>query len=106
MLELLKTDPPRPFLSGMVAYSLASEIIGLLNGLLAEEEAVLVWRDAISAVLDTSLTSIPSLIPRLADYCCEVHSSITSCSPLPSPDDLLSPACLANLRGNLLHLLL
>ena len=95
-LELLKTDPPRPFLSGMVAYSLASEIIGLLNGLLAEEEAVLVWRDAISAVLDSSLTAIPSLIPQLADYCSEVYSSITSSSPLPSPGDLLSSACLAN----------
>lgn len=95
-MELLKTDPPRPFLSGMVAYSLASEIIALLNGLLADEEAVQVWRDAIRAVLDSSLMSVPSLIPHLAEYCSEVHSSIAATSPPPSPGELLSSACLAN----------
>ena len=49
-LELLKTDPPRPFVSGHVAYSLASEVIGLLHGLLTEPGAAEVWTTAIKEV--------------------------------------------------------
>lgn len=49
-LELLKTDPPRPFVSGHVAYSLASEVIGLLHGLLTEPNAAEVWTSAIRGV--------------------------------------------------------
>ena len=49
-LELLKTDPPRPFVSGHVAYSLASEVIGLLHGLLTEPGAAEVWGTAIKEV--------------------------------------------------------
>ncbi len=49
-LELLKTDPPRPFVSGHVAYSLASEVIGLLHGLLTEPGAAEVWSTAIKEV--------------------------------------------------------
>ena len=95
-LELLKADPPRPFLSGLVAYSLASEIIALLNGLLADEEAAQVWRNAIREVLDSSLSSVPSVMPQLEEYCSQVHSCVTTGSPPPSPGELLSVACLAN----------
>ena len=95
-LELLKTDPPRPFLSGQVAYSLASEIIALLNGLLADEEAAQVWREAIREVLDTSLSFVPSIVPQLEEYCSRVHSCVTSGYPPSSPGELLSAACLAN----------
>ncbi len=49
-LELLKSDPPRPFVSGHVAYSLASEVIGLLHSLLTAPGAAEVWSNAIKEV--------------------------------------------------------
>lgn len=94
--ELLKTDPPRPFLSGHVAYSLASEVIGLLHGLLTEPGAAEVWSTAIKGSLLQSLVSIPTLIPRLASYTLEVHASVATGSPPNQPDQLLQAACIAN----------
>jgi len=49
-LELLRTDPPRPFLSGLVANSLASEIISLLHSLLTEPGSAAVWATAVRQV--------------------------------------------------------
>ena len=49
-LELMRTDPPRPFLSGHVANSLASEIIGLLHSLLTEPGSAAVWAAAVKQV--------------------------------------------------------
>ena len=49
-LELLRTDPPRPFLSGLVANSLASEIISLLHSLLTEPGSAAVWATAVKQV--------------------------------------------------------
>lgn len=96
-MELLKTDPPRPFLSGTVAYSLASEIIGLLNGLLADPDAAQVWKNAIQDVLQSSLETVPSCLPNLEHYCSEVHTCINQCETPPSPDEhLLYSSCLAN----------
>ena len=40
----------RPFLSGQVAYSLASEVIGLLHGLVTVPGAAEVWSTAIREV--------------------------------------------------------
>lgn len=94
--ELLKTDPPRPFLSGHVAYSLASEVIGLLHGLLTEPGAAKVWSTAIKEVLLLSLVAIPTLIPHLASYTMEVHISAATATTPPPPDQLLQAACLAN----------
>ena len=50
-LELMRTDPPRPFLSGLVANSLASEIIGLLHSLLTEPGSAAVWAAAVKQVI-------------------------------------------------------
>ena len=94
--ELLKTDPPRPFISGHVAYSLASEVIGLLHGLLTEPGAAQVWSTAIKDSLLQSLISIPSLIPRLASYTMEVHACVATGSSPNQPDQLLQAACIAN----------
>lgn len=94
--ELLKTDPPRPFLSGHVAYSLASEVIRLLHGLLTEPGAAEVWGTAIKDSLLQSLMSIPTLIPLLASYTLEVHSNVATGSPPSQPDQLLQAACIAN----------
>ena len=95
-LELLKTDPPRPFLSGTVAYSLASEIIALLNGLLADPDAAHVWKKAIEDVLKTSLNTVPRYVPELEEYCTDVHSCMAQSKTPPPPDEHLSAACLAN----------
>ena len=95
-LDLLKTDPPRPFLSGTVAYSLAAEIIGLLNGLLADPGAAQVWKKAIQNVLQTSLEAIPSVLPELEHYCNTVISAVREGVTPPSPDKYLSVACLGN----------
>ena len=94
--ELLKTDPPRPFLSGLVAYSLASEVIGLLHGLLTEPGAAEVWSIAIKNALLQSLVSIPTLIPSLASYTMDVHSSVATGSIPKQPDQFLQAACIAN----------
>ena len=95
-MELLKSDPPRPFLSGTVAYSLASEIIGLLNGLLSDQEAMRVWREAIKEVLHSSLADVPTLLPQLEESCSAVHQAVTSGQTFSLPADLLSFSSLAN----------
>jgi hypothetical protein len=95
-LELMKTDPPRPFLSGTVAYSLASEIIALISGLLIDPDAAQVWKNAIQNVLKTSLESSPKCLPSLEKYCNRVHSCVQRCEVVPSPDDYLLTASLIN----------
>ena len=95
-IELLKSDPPRPFLSGTVAYSLASEIIGLLNGLLSGQEAVRVWREAIREVLHGSLADVPKLLPVLEETCSAVHQALASGQSFTLPVDILSFSSLAN----------
>ena len=95
-IELLKTDPPRPFVSGHVAYSLASEVIGLLNGLITEPGAAEVWSRAIKESMLQSLVSVPVLTPQLATYTKSVSDTVT-CGGVPnSPGDLLSSACITN----------
>ena len=49
-LEFSKGNPPRPFLSGEVAYSLVGEIISLLGDLMKEQSAENVWGTAIKQV--------------------------------------------------------
>ena len=95
-LDLLKNDPPRPFVSGLVAYSLASEVIGLLHGLLTEPGAAAVWSTAIKEAMLNSLSSVPSLAPELVSYTEAVHGCVASGSPPPQPGQLLQSACIAN----------
>ncbi len=95
-IELLKTDPPRPFVSGHVAYSLASEVIGLLNGLLTEPGAAEVWGKAIKSSMLQSLKSIPLLSPELAAYTKSVSDTVAKGGSLSPPGTLLSSACIAN----------
>ena len=95
-MELLKSDPPRPFLSGTVSYSLASEIIGLLNGLLVGEDAVQVWRNAIEDVFKEALRSVPVSLPQLEEYCTVVHDCVNKCETPPTPQPHSSSASIAN----------
>ena len=95
-MELLKTDPPRPFLSSTVAYSLASEIIGLLNGLLVDQDSVQVWRNAIEDVVKYALQTVPLSLPFLEEYCWSVHKCIDKCQAPPFPRPHLLSASLAN----------
>lgn len=71
-LELLKSDPPRPFVSGHVAYSLASEVIGLLHCLLTAPGAAEVWSNAIKEVHRQSWVAV--------DGSGDVSSSLSRCS--------------------------
>ena len=48
----------RPFLSGQVAYSLASEVIGLLHGLVTVPGATEVWSTAIREVKQSHTQSL------------------------------------------------
>lgn len=95
-IDLLKTDPPRPFVSGHVAYSLASEVIGLLNGLLTEPGAVDVWGEAIKKIILNSLASVPQLSPKLSSYTKSVSETVSKGGSPSPPGDLLSSACIAN----------
>ena len=84
-MELLRTDPRRPFLSSTVAYSLASEIIGLLNSLLVDQDSVQVWRNAIEDVVKYALQSVPSLSPLSRNIASLFTSASTSVRPHPLP---------------------
>ena len=95
-IELFKTDPPRPFVSGHVAYSLASEVIGLLNGLITEPGAAEVWGKAIKNAMLRSLISVPELSPKLAKYTKSVSETVSKGGTPTPPGDLLSSACIAN----------
>lgn len=95
-VDLLKTNPPRPFLSGTVAYSLAAEIIGLLHGLLVDTGSAQVWKKALQDVLQNSLKTVPSLLPELQKYCTKVVATVRNCTSPPNPDKYLSATCLAN----------
>ena len=95
-LELIKTDPPRPFVSGHVAYSLASEVIGLLHGLLTEPGAAEVWSRAIKESMLQSLLSVPKLVPKLGSYAQSVHHSVAVGAIPPSGGELLQEACIVN----------
>lgn len=95
-IELLKNDPSRPFVSGHVAYSLASEVIGLLNGLLTEPGAAEVWGKAIKSLMLQSLKSVLLLSPEIATYTKNVSDAVSKGGNLSSPGSLLSSACIAN----------
>ena len=95
-MELLTTDPPRPFLSSTVAYSLALEIIGLLNGLLVDQDSVQVWRNAIEDMVKYALQSVPLSLPSLKEYCQSVHECVDKCQAPPFPRPRLLSASLAN----------
>ena len=95
-MELLKTDPPRPFLSSTVAYSLALEILGLLNGLLVDQDSVQVWRNTIEDVVKYALQSVPLSLSSLEEYCWFIHECVDKCQAPPTPGPRLSLVSLAN----------
>ena len=112
-LELMRTDPPRPFLSGLVANSLASEIIGLLHSLLTEPGSAAVWAAAVKQVkcmlltlnmlvsfcfmqvLGQALSSVPQLMPKLSKHVEEIHSALMTSNTAIAPTSVLHQASLA-----------
>ena len=86
----------RPFLSGQVAYSLASEVIGLLHGLVTSPRAAEVWGTAIREALLNSLLSTPQLVPKLVSFSNQTHKNAASGTPPPSPGRLLQASCITN----------
>ncbi|XP_077866440.1 putative E3 ubiquitin-protein ligase HECTD4 [Saccoglossus kowalevskii] len=76
--ELARTDPVRPFISGHVANSMASEVIGLLHGLLMapETSTAQIWASAMERVLSHALTCVSQLTSTLVN-CGDLLTSCT-----------------------------
>ncbi|XP_071790886.1 probable E3 ubiquitin-protein ligase HECTD4 isoform X2 [Asterias amurensis] len=68
--ELARTDPVRPFISGHVANSMASEVIALLHSLLTapETHTALIWASAVERVLSHALTLVSQLTSQQATH--------------------------------------
>ncbi|XP_033101041.1 probable E3 ubiquitin-protein ligase HECTD4 [Anneissia japonica] len=68
--ELARTDPVRPFISGHVANSMATEVIALLHGLLTapESAAAQIWASAVERVLTHSLSLVSTLTTALSTH--------------------------------------
>ena len=66
-LSPLRTESSRPFISGQVAHTMASEVISLLHGLLAfsASETAKIWASAVRDVLCEALDYVPDLIRTL-----------------------------------------
>ncbi|XP_014675681.1 PREDICTED: LOW QUALITY PROTEIN: probable E3 ubiquitin-protein ligase HECTD4 [Priapulus caudatus] len=74
--ELARMDPVRPFISGHVANSMATEVIALLHSLLTapETSAAQIWTSAVKRVLSNALSCVPLLVQQ-----CE-HMSSKACN--------------------------
>lgn len=62
-----RTESSRPFISGQVAHTMASEVISLLHGLLASSasETATIWASAVRDVLCEALDYVPDLMRTL-----------------------------------------
>ena len=62
-----RTESSRPFISGQVAHTMASEVISLLHGLLASSasETAKIWASAVRNVLCEALDYVPDLMRTL-----------------------------------------
>lgn len=62
-----RTESSRPFISGQVAHTMASEVISLLHGLLASSasETAQIWASAVRDVLCEALDYVPDLMKTL-----------------------------------------
>ena len=85
--DLAGEDCMRPFISGHVANSMASDIIAVLHSLLSSKESKIwhVWSNAIRNVLLSALDSVPSLVSSLACHASMEESTET-------PGDIMSSA--------------
>ena len=62
-----RTECSRPFISGQVAHTMASEVISLLHGLLSSSasDTSKIWASAVRDVLCETLDNVPYLIETL-----------------------------------------
>lgn len=62
-----RTESSRPFISGQVAHTMASEVISLLHGLLASSasDTAKIWTSAVRDVLCEVMDYVPDLIRTL-----------------------------------------
>ncbi|XP_041456057.1 probable E3 ubiquitin-protein ligase HECTD4 isoform X4 [Lytechinus variegatus] len=68
--ELARTDPVRPFISGHVAHSMASEVIALMHSLLTapESNTAKIWASAVERVLSHALCQVPLLVSQQSSH--------------------------------------
>ncbi|GAB6029828.1 putative E3 ubiquitin-protein ligase HTD4 [Chamberlinius hualienensis] len=64
-IELAKNDPLRLFISGQVANSMASEVIGLLHELLMADTAAKIWASSVRNVLGDALSCLPQIVKQM-----------------------------------------
>ena len=67
MLFFDRTESSRPYISGQVAHTMASEVISLLHGLLASSvsDTSKIWASAVQDVLCKALDNVPELVKAL-----------------------------------------
>ncbi|XP_068681108.1 probable E3 ubiquitin-protein ligase HECTD4 isoform X3 [Montipora foliosa] len=65
--RLTRTESSRPYISGQVAHTMASEVISLLHGLLASSvsDTSKIWASAVQDVLCKALDNVPELVKAL-----------------------------------------
>eukprot|EP00041_Stephanoeca_diplocostata_P039548 m.1635171 g.1635171 ORF g.1635171 m.1635171 type:complete len:4171 (-) comp25420_c1_seq1:3546-16058(-) len=66
MNETLQKQPTKRFVSAAVAGGIASHLIGLLQSLVATDDAAQVWLPATEAVLRRAVSKLPAVVPALA----------------------------------------
>jgi E3 ubiquitin-protein ligase HECTD4 len=112
--ELAVEDCTRPFISGHVANSMASDIIAVLHSLLSSKESKIwhVWSNAIRNVLLSALDSIPNLVSSLAchasmeesteapgDIMVSAKSALAALCSLGGFKESLRPGCSVQIKG-------
>ncbi|XP_071497133.1 probable E3 ubiquitin-protein ligase HECTD4 [Diadema antillarum] len=88
--ELARTDPVRPFISGHVANSMASEVIALMHSLLTapESNTAEIWASAVERVLSHALDQVPAIVSSQAS-----HLALLASQPQGSSVDQLLSTC-------------
>ena len=89
-----RTESSRPYISGQVAHTMASEVISLLHGLLASStsDTAKIWASAVQGVLCEALDSVPDLIKALEAEAgaSQTHDQVLTEDSEPKEDEQLS----------------
>ena len=84
-----RTESSRPFISGQVAHTMASEVISLLHGLLAStaSETAKIWAAAVGDVLCEALGNVPDLMKTLEAKGRALQKGDQTLAQDPEPDE-------------------
>jgi E3 ubiquitin-protein ligase HECTD4 len=112
-VELSRSDPIRPFISGHVANSMAAEVIDLLHCLLSAPEtlAAQTWASAVESVLSSALSSLPILLSSLEALGDASHNQLitmakqanAALAALGGFDETVKAGCEVEIQGEGIH---